>query len=164
MVLRVVAFVVACAVLAGCEEGGSGYADNHGYGDEYTSTTALDVKARCDYAENCPTDDQIDTGLRAAAMCIGVSHEVEPRDLMLIGTNDIPDGRLGMYFTDPSLILIAEDQGDFVRTERIAHEMTHYLLYRYTGSPYSNHEHACFDGFALVPHIFDAQAIAQQIP
>lgn len=153
-----IATAVLFFALAGCQGGGSSSVVDPGYGEDYDAISPLGIKVRCDYDDMCPTVEHVDKAIQAAAMCIGVSYDGYADGLFVVGTTDIPDGEEeGMYFPGFASIAVGQIDGEFWRTEVIAHEMTHHMLYEITSNADYSHNHPCFSGATLAFYLISVE-------
>lgn len=108
-------------LLAGCGGGGDeSAADNHGHGFQYDAITASGIRERGGdpaYFETAWTEVQACTGLSGPAPFVVVVPEGS------LGNDQNGKAIIGVYMSDPSLILIYASLPKVVR-----HEMIHDLL------------------------------------
>lgn len=138
MVLRVVAFVVMVAAIAGCEEGVSGAVPNRGFGFHYDGITEYGIRYRDDAPDSDiphPSPCELDQWYLEVSECIGVWTDPNDDRLLLVRTESMPEQSLGRWL-EPGLILHRPLILDW---HTIKHEYVHYVLYKLTGSPDSAH-------------------------
>jgi hypothetical protein len=137
-----IAIAVVLVALSGCGGGGDDYsADNHGFGWEFSAVSSGGLHLRR------PNDPgfwpgpietkvmQMEARFHTIEGCVGI--EAPPPFVIVVPPDGVPGPPVGLYYSDPPLILIENDLA-------FEHEVVHYLLDYRTGDPDAAHANPAF--------------------